>query len=377
VSPDGQHVAFVHHPFQGADDGELIVVDRAGKRIVTAPGWNTIQGTAWRPDGREVLFTAASEGGNRILRAVSLSGSQRVLLHLPSNSTIQDVAPDGRILLTTGDQLGELRGRLLGSDTEETIPTYDWPTFPTVSNSGALVVWGESGEAMRRSGYGTYLHRPGSRNPVRLGPGGGFPAISPDEKSVAVVSQDETRLMILPVGAGDTRELARASIGKYLGRPAWFGGSDALMFTATERGSNEQRVYVQKLSDPEPRALKGLGVLPSPDGTRFICRRKTTRGICEVNGEGFQPFPVLNDINPFAWSSDAGSIIATGFEGATRVIYRVTVATGARTVMQRLEVADAAGLISVGSPTATADGKVYVYPVLRTFSQLYVVNGVL
>ena len=72
VSPDGRRVAFIHHPVAGADDGEVIITDTSGKPVTRSSAWSTAQGLAWRPDGREVWFTAAKTGGVRVLHALQL-----------------------------------------------------------------------------------------------------------------------------------------------------------------------------------------------------------------------------------------------------------------------------------------------------------------
>ncbi len=65
VSPRGDLVAFIEHPMRGDDGGAIAVVDRDGRRRVLAPGWISVRGLAWSPDGSEVWFTAAAGGASR------------------------------------------------------------------------------------------------------------------------------------------------------------------------------------------------------------------------------------------------------------------------------------------------------------------------
>ena len=70
--------------------------------------WESEHGLAWRPDGKEIWFTATKKGINLNLMAVDLSGKVRTLLNLPVGLTLQDIASDGRVsghleLQTTGD----------------------------------------------------------------------------------------------------------------------------------------------------------------------------------------------------------------------------------------------------------------------------------
>ena len=171
ISPTGQYLAFIRHLTPGDDGGEVVVCDKMGKIIATAGPWMTAQGLAWRPDGREVWFTAARTGGIRTLHGVSLDGDQREMLSLPTSLTLQDIAADGRVLITSGQELGELRGRLKGATADQALSAYDWPVVPMLSRDGTLLVFLEGGEATRASGYTVFLRRAGDKYPVRLGPG--------------------------------------------------------------------------------------------------------------------------------------------------------------------------------------------------------------
>ena len=57
VSPDAMRVAFFDHP--GVDDsrGALKVVD-TGKRVTVLSGeYSGLEGLAWAPDGKSIVFT--------------------------------------------------------------------------------------------------------------------------------------------------------------------------------------------------------------------------------------------------------------------------------------------------------------------------------
>jgi hypothetical protein len=54
VSPKGDLVAFIDHPVLRDDGGTVAVVDLSGKRKTLSPVYATVQGLAWKPDGREI-----------------------------------------------------------------------------------------------------------------------------------------------------------------------------------------------------------------------------------------------------------------------------------------------------------------------------------
>ncbi len=66
--------------------------------------WESEDGLAWSPDGKEVWFTGVERGINRDLLAVNMSGRIRKMLDLPAGMTLEDVAPDGRVLVSLDDE---------------------------------------------------------------------------------------------------------------------------------------------------------------------------------------------------------------------------------------------------------------------------------
>ena len=76
------------------------MVNRAGARTELWTGQDSVRGVAWTPDGREVWFTT-NQGTKSMIRAVTLSGEDRVVHTTLTRTTIFDIAPDGRVLLGT------------------------------------------------------------------------------------------------------------------------------------------------------------------------------------------------------------------------------------------------------------------------------------
>ena len=119
VGPDGKSVAFVDHVQVGDDGGAVAVIDLAGKKTTLSGGWDSIQGLAWSPDGKEIWFTATRTGGDRSLYATTLAGSVRLLARVPGELTILDLGKDNNVLMTRGNDRagmiglapGELEGK--------------------------------------------------------------------------------------------------------------------------------------------------------------------------------------------------------------------------------------------------------------------------
>ena len=99
-SPQGDKIAFMDHPAPWDDRGTVSLIDLSGHVIVLSTEWESEDGLAWSPDGKEVWFTGVEKGLNRELMAVNLSGRLRRILALPAGMTLEDVAPDGRVLVS-------------------------------------------------------------------------------------------------------------------------------------------------------------------------------------------------------------------------------------------------------------------------------------
>ena len=79
ASPRGDLLAFIEHPVGAPGSvGWVIVMDRSGRKMLQSSGWPDLWGVAWRPDGREVWFTAADRREYKSLRAITLDGHERV-----------------------------------------------------------------------------------------------------------------------------------------------------------------------------------------------------------------------------------------------------------------------------------------------------------
>lgn len=94
----------MNHPALWDDRGSVFVIDLNGHLRQLTPDWGSEDGLAWRADGKEIWFTGVSSGIRRDLVAVTLDGKRRKILELPASMTLQDMAPDGRILVSLDNE---------------------------------------------------------------------------------------------------------------------------------------------------------------------------------------------------------------------------------------------------------------------------------
>src|SRR5262249_30787136 len=146
VSPKGDLVAFIDHPIRRDDGGSVAVVDRSGNRRVLAGIFSTVQGLAWSPNGKEVWFTGTRVGGNRAIHAVSLSGVERLLARVTESLTIQDIAADGRTLVSHDVIRIGVLGKAVGETAERDLSWLDWSAAFDLSKDGKTLLFNETGE---------------------------------------------------------------------------------------------------------------------------------------------------------------------------------------------------------------------------------------
>lgn len=143
VSPDGNRVA----AFEGADEtGEhvsLVVVDRSGKRTVLSSSWRVAQGLAWSPRANEVWFSATEGVLAPAVQAVTLAGKVRPLFHAPMLLRLQDVSPEGRVLVTMIDSRFSLSCLAPDASSERDLSWLDGSWAPSISGDGKFVLFSE------------------------------------------------------------------------------------------------------------------------------------------------------------------------------------------------------------------------------------------
>jgi Tol biopolymer transport system component len=380
VSPKGDRVAFLEHPARGDDGGSVSIVDLSGEKTGLTGEFATEGGLAWSPDGREVWFTAAQVGGNRALWAVTPSGSQRLLMRVTGNLTLQDVSPDGKVLIAHDTLRSGILGEAPGADKEKDLSWLDWSNVNALTPDGRRVVFSESGEG-GGPGYSTYLRSLDGSPPVRLGDGTGY-AISPDGNWVASIVGLTTggRLVLLPTGAGQPTPLPTE--GLHAAGANFLPDGKHLLLTAAEKGHG-MRLFLIPVTGGKPRAIspEGYRAVPgtiSPDG-RVVAVTGPDRKISLYPLEGGEPAPIagLADLElPLGWTQDGRALYVYKRGEYPARVFRLDPATGKREFFKELTPPDPAGINTISPPQITPDGKAYVYSYNRILSDLFLAEGV-
>jgi len=383
ISPDGKYVTFVDNPAPGNDAGNVKVLDQTGKEIVNAGPWNSLQGVAWGPTGKEVWFAASTgkEGWADQIRAVDLSGKGRMLLRLPGITRLYDVGRDGRVLLTKEEWRALLPFRGPNDKQERELSWLDMSGLTDLSSDAQSVIFSENGQAGLQEYY-VYQRKTDGSPAVRLGQGF-VAAIAPDGKWVLTAgAENPSVLRVLPTGVGEARILPTPGLIQLMG-PSWGPDSKWVGYAATDgRG---WRFYTQDLQGGTPKAVTGeLGVplyfegqMISPDGKELFARDDEQNAILyPLDGSKPTRLPGILAREVFGgWAADGRSLYVFRADVYPVKIVKVDVVSGERKVLREIMPEDPVGLDSIFSVRVSRDEKSIAYSYQRSLSELYLVSG--
>jgi eukaryotic-like serine/threonine-protein kinase len=389
ISPDGKRVAFLEHSVYGNDDGWVSVTRQGGRPERVTPEWQGAQGLAWTPDGKEIWFTAGSEGaeasanGARYqLFAVRPGRKARLVYGPPTTLRILDISPAGAVLFSSEDYGAEIGGLLKGDSKERDLSTWSDESLSGLSEDGSAFA------ALEQSAPGAglepffYFHRASETAPVRLGNGTAI-GVSPDAHwvlSSVSTAQGHHGLTLFPTGPGDPRPVP---IGTIEPRPVaqefarWSADGSKLLFPGSEPGRPARTWLLDQTAGgpPRPATPEGcsLGVL-SPDGESTATVDPDGRMlICPLSGgppsevRGAQPGEI-----PVQWEAGGKALFVWDRTWPARIV-RLELPDGRRTVLRELS-ADTLGLL-YGNVLVTRDGQHYIYRIRRIHSELNMAEG--
>jgi eukaryotic-like serine/threonine-protein kinase len=378
ISPRGDRIAFAEHPGLNDSYGSLVVIDMTGHRRVLEKDWFEMLDLAWSPSGEEIWFTGNNQGGQRSLYAVKVgNGKTRPLLEVPGNLVLKDVFRDGSVLLVRENLRRELSGLIEGEAKLRDFSWFDWTNVTDITTNGKNFLFYEAGVGGGKD-FSLFLRKTDSSPPVLLGPGN-FGGISPDGKWVLANSaHPPAQLFLYPIGAGETRQITQDQVD-HTGL-AWLPDGKHIVFSGVESGHGG-RLYLMDLQSGSAKAISPEGYpftwLASPDGNYVLAICPDFKA-CLFPTAGGEPRTIPNltlDDNAVQWSEDGRSVYSFRF-GSPAGVERVDIATGKRTPWKTLAPADLAGVHGISQVVMTRNGHVCLFSYLRTFSDLYLVQGV-
>ncbi|MFZ0297640.1 MAG: protein kinase [Candidatus Sulfotelmatobacter sp.] len=373
-SPNGELLAFADHVSTG-DDGRIVVTDVKGNHKVSSSFYSTVWGAAWTPDGKEIWYSAAPGGAARSIYALDLSGKERLVYRAPGGLTLHDLSPTGLVLLTSDKTRITLSALPPGETREHSLSWFDWSLLTDMSRDGKTVVFSETGEAVGAD-YSMYLRKTDGSPAVRLGDGG-FGFLSPDGQWVLAADRSPAKLVLLPTGVGEPRDLTDSKVDHY--DPAWLPDGKSVVFSAAEPGHGP-RTYLLDIQGGSRKAITPEGTVGdfiTPDGKCLLARDAKAQHwlypIAAGEPKRFNYDPKPDEI-VMGFTEDGKNLLVRTRTVPTQ-IFRVDIATGKHELWKEIAPADPAGVQSIVSLNLSADGQSYAYSVHRVLSDLYVVDG--
>ena len=331
---------------------------------------------AWSPEGDEIWVNEI-KGGTTSIYAMTLSGKRRFLASFPGDFALYDVSRDGRVLLSKESVESEMIGGSAGQSVERNLSWLDGSLPADLSADGSLVLFTEVG--MGGGGGSVYKRGTDGSPAVRLGEGTAS-ALSPDGKWALASQGPDSRPILLPMGAGQPRELPLAGIAIIAGHASFFPDGKRVIVLGIEPG-HEGRLYVLDIETGKahavgPETLAALSFGLSPDGKQLFCSRKGVGWeLYDVEGGAEKAVPGLpKDSKPIKWCADGRCLFVQTTGTPPIKVYLLTLSTG------RLEPWKEFSIPLVGNPSdfsvlPAPDAKSYVYGYRSYAADLFIAEG--
>ncbi len=372
-SPDGRHIAFM----ASAPTFTIYVTTPEGE---TRPLLENLQASdpilAWLPSGRELVLA-----GNTVfdwmppVLAVDLSGVVRTLARYPMRTLLHDVAPDGRLLLEREFFRRELRVRGPGDTPDRDLTWLDGSQLAALDAERGRVLLDESFEAVAQRPQ-VFL-RPIDGGPaVRLGEGTAKDLDGAGAWALAISPDPARGLVLLPTGAGASRELP---LPGHLPVEARFrpGHPEVLVLAHGPRGGilllrvpldggPAQPLLERDLSSIAPTSDGRAVVGVEPDGA--LVRVDIDSGAARPAGR------LSSGEFLVGWTPD-GALLVSRKGTLPSVVERLDLATGRRARYGSVEPPDLTGVVRMDSIRVGGDGTTAYSFVRVTMSDLILADA--
>lgn len=373
-SRDGKRIAFLDHPIFGDDYGMAAVVDLQGNQKKLSSSYASTQGLAWSPKGDEIWFSADATGVQRSLFATTLSGRERHLFSAPGTIDIQDVLPDGRVLLCEQSERRILMVFTPDFPQGRDFTWMDWAYAMRFSSDGKQILFGDQHSG---ANYGAFLRNLDGSPAVRLGDGNPEDLSADGAWAISRLPIPPLQILLLPTGTGEPRQLTHSKINHTSAR--WL--RDGQIFSVGSEPGHQERTYLLDLSGKETPI--------TPEGVRALAATEDGKHLLTANAElsEFQLFPLdgghprtlpqlqKND-RPIDFTSDDAAILVRrpGRDGAIE-IWRVELVGAKRTLLHTITLPGIPSISNGLNVTVSRDGKSYAYQYHPVISTEYLMEG--
>ncbi len=373
-SRDGRYLAFISHDNADDDRGTVIVLRRTGEKVVASRLYSSAQGLAWGRSGNEVWTTSPLETGQ--IFAMNLSGKVRTPMEVPGRLFLQDIAPNGQLIVRQGIAR---RGMVIGKgDSEHDVSWLDFGYLRDISRDGKTFLFEEEGSESQN--YTVFVRDLDGSPATPIGEGYGV-VLSPDKRwALAQKLPEPLQLWLLPLGPGEARRISPPNL--QMSFPANFLSDGRRIIYAANETGHRPRVWLQDLSGGAPRTVTPEGLvgwqISSDDKWLVTYDNDNTPGLLSMETRKSQELPFIKrNQRILGWTSDGQLYVATLPNGARSTVHidKVNPHTGAATPWRDLARPPIEGIFPE-APVITPDGSTYGFGYRLRLWDLYTVNGV-
>ena len=385
-SPKGDRIAFLHHPTWEDSAGEVMVTDLQGHTRTLSKRWPEIWGLAWSPDGSEVWFTGGTDRANT-LAAVDLAGRTREVYRSFSDLVLEDVGPDGRVLITNVLRRNELAASGDGAGAVALLSWTDWNDPLASISAEGKVLFSVAQTVQGAEGSSTLVAvlRATDGSPAQVLGQGVALDLSSDGRWALVCSFDGKTVTALPTGAGRPRSIPMHGMEITLRAARWMADGKAVLAIARAPGQSQALLYRLSEDGSAPTrvsdaALHRAGYLQlSPDGRWAAAIDEQLRlvVISLQDGATHRVPQVGTDPVPRGWSPDGKLWITQPGptkRAGTRLL-RIDPRTGNRLEERSIGPSDPAGIGPLQDVVLSPDGRRVAFTYPRRLGTLYVASG--
>jgi eukaryotic-like serine/threonine-protein kinase len=373
VSPAGDTVAVFDH--SSGFGGSVVLVNRSGEVKYRSADFLELFGLAWRGD--EIWFSGADE--RRVFRAIHAvrpPHDPRLVMRMPGNVTLHDIASDGRLLIAHTLDRSESAVLASGETAERNLSWLDGSVVVDISRDGRLVLLKEIAQGGGRSNS-VYVRTTDGGPAVRLGDGRAV-ALSPDGRwAAAVPDLPATHLDLLPTGAGEPRRLEATGMSFRYAR--WLADGERIVASVNRAGGAVALCLVSIAGAP-PRLITAGDVrlqswAVAPDGSAVVIIDDGGHAwIYPIDGGERRAVYGLEKKDFVHGWIEKGLLVSDGETLDT--YFLVNPVSGERERWRQTVPADSAGIMNTGSLVVTPDGHSYAYWWHRALSDLYLLSGI-
>jgi tricorn protease-like protein len=298
---------------------------------------------------------------------------------LPTVLKLEDIAADGRVLVTLTSKRLAIGFSSLGNKEDVDLSWHDWNSARDISRDGQFVLFEDASEPAG-PGYTVVVRKVDGSLPIQLGEGSAA-AMSPDGKwAIAISTTQAAQLTLFPIRAGEPRVINVSGLAQINNGWSRFLSDGQRIAVIGNEAGHAARCYLVDLSNGRAKSVTPEGVICgplSPDDRSLVGRGPNgSITIYSLDGGATRLIPNLEpSFTPVQWSTDGSSLYGYHMGEFPSNIYAVNIASGKETMLQQLRPGVPAGVVMIAPVVVSRDGRHFAYSYNQTLSVLCLISG--